>query len=406
VVVKTSVTPSSMRLHLEKPGRPKWLKKDVEKDTLIKRLEGVEYEFLVYSNVTKPLIDQNVCPFFLKTYGAAYNCNYSNILKLLATLPRPSDKLRRNMAAYLNKGQKRPAIDNVIMPSGFKSGDVDPEEELRFNMVVNEDLKNSVQDTQTVDSWIRDSRKQNVTQLKQSHWSYMFQVAVACYSLYCSDTAHNDLHIGNVFLQELPQTTEITYLVEDRVYIVKSDRKALVYDYDRAYCKALGNNPTLERPNPPLVSQNNYVANGKDFLKFMRFLYQNFVNSQDDILELFSDNDNIKDTIARVFDESSYLQEASTPLSQEWYSNLLPYPEIIRRIGALAGFRQPPKHTEVNFAVKKSMFDENGVLRKENNSSQALLLYQVNYLKNQITQLDKEIALEEARQFTASAAPL
>ena len=52
------------------------------------------------------------------------------------------------------------------------------------------------------------------------------------------------------------------------------------------------------------------------------------------------------------------------------------------------------------------MFDENGVLRKENNSSQALLLYQVKYLENQINQLDKEIALEEARQFTASAAPL
>jgi hypothetical protein len=415
-VVKTSVTPSSFRSAMNAP----WIKTNNKKNVL-DSLEGLEYEFLVYSNVIKPLIKQSVCPFFINVYGVAFNCSYNNITKLLTTYigsgtlkSQALKHLKRNLGLYLND-QKSVNVENPV-PVNEKINvkiaktiqgqkiketievnvkDIDPQNNLTFNMLITQNMRT----TSTTFQEYLDSQflTKKTKVLTPEQWSYFFQAAIGCYALFCSKVAHNDLHTSNVFLQDLSTPKEIHYQIENRVYRLNMNKIVRIYDFDRAYWEPLENNKNLK--GLEIYSQDNYVANGKDFLKLIGIFYKDFAApaDYDSIVSLFTDDDALKQQIKNVFSQSYFLREnPKTPLNKEWYKQVLPYPEIIKRLGEKAGLTITPatsvsEGTTIHFALSTKMFDGNSLLKRETTSQQNLLMYQVKNLKTKLATVEEQI---------------
>ena len=297
-------------------------------------LKGLEYEFLVYSNITKRLIDQEVCPFFVSIYGVAYNCNYEKVYNILrkattdAGVPVSDVELRfkRNIRDALTKKTRGAINDMDPLEPGL--GSIDSMAMLRFNMLVSEFMYPA-----------RTNKFENhpFDQLYVIDWTYLFQVAVACYALECSKTAHNDLHDGNVFLVDLNDMVTFTMVVQETAYTVSTDKRVALYDFDRAYCTMLGDNPFL---SPTFYSQNNYVGKSKDFMKFMGYVYKKSqADDQDRILQLFTTSQASQIELRLTWDRSMYLQDSSSVNHpQSWYEQFDDMPTIIHRIAQYGYF--------------------------------------------------------------------
>jgi hypothetical protein len=91
--------------------------------------QGLDYETKVYSDVVRPLIDDKICPNFVRFLASGNGCNYSemeNMLTLGATPMVYHDVAMRRLARNLtfirfgdqapvirNKTVKRPDINNA-----------------------------------------------------------------------------------------------------------------------------------------------------------------------------------------------------------------------------------------------------------------------------------------------------
>jgi hypothetical protein len=53
---------------------------------------------------------------------------------------------------------------------------------------------------------------------------------------------HNDLHLGNIVIEEKPEIEKITYVINDKKYTIYTKFKVYIFDFDRSYCLNLGSN--------------------------------------------------------------------------------------------------------------------------------------------------------------------
>jgi hypothetical protein len=53
---------------------------------------------------------------------------------------------------------------------------------------------------------------------------------------------HNDLHLGNIFIEERDDMEKIVYVINDKKYILYTKFKVFIFDFDRSYCQNLGDN--------------------------------------------------------------------------------------------------------------------------------------------------------------------
>ena len=61
-----------------------------------------------------------------------------------------------------------------------------------------------------------------------------------------SKMMHNDLHFGNIFIEKLNEVETITYIINNKLYILNTQYKIYIYDFDRSFAVSLGNNVLLE----------------------------------------------------------------------------------------------------------------------------------------------------------------
>ena len=88
----------------------------------------------------------------------------------------------------------------------------------------------------TLDAWlIKHKDIENI-------WYILFQICVACYSISLCKMTHNDLHLGNIFIEERDDVEKIVYVVNNKKYILYTKFKVFIFDFDRSYSQNLGPN--------------------------------------------------------------------------------------------------------------------------------------------------------------------
>jgi hypothetical protein len=165
----------------------------------------------------------------------------------------------------------RPSISNKI--DNISKYNKMPKLNYRYNMILNEQIS---------------KHSTKLTRLLQNTYTYadpkdfgkilfpiIFQIAVACYSMSLSKMVHNDLHSGNIFVEQLSDPVTSIYVINNKKYTIKSEFKVYLYDFDRSYCERFGNNPLLTGDKCEYNSQCNEYIENKDFIKSMCYFYKN-----------------------------------------------------------------------------------------------------------------------------------
>jgi len=52
-------------------------------EDIIPSISGLNYELIVYRDIIRPLVDNNICPNFIKYLASGQGCSYDDILKFL-----------------------------------------------------------------------------------------------------------------------------------------------------------------------------------------------------------------------------------------------------------------------------------------------------------------------------------
>jgi hypothetical protein len=100
----------------------------------------------------------------------------------------------------------------------------------------------------------------------------IFQIAAACYTLSLSKTVHNDLHLGNIMIDETPKN-KITYIIDDVPYAFTTNVLVKIIDFNKSYSNTLGPNPILLDPFYNQYDQNNVFVENKDIVQVLRMVY-------------------------------------------------------------------------------------------------------------------------------------
>ena len=214
-------------------------------NNILPKINGLEYEILVYKNIIKPLINYNVCPNFVKYLASGNNCTYDDLFNMIykkvdLSPEKIKECLNRNINCIKKDCKKRFAINKYVPKSYFRSDltelYIDTSEipkSYGFNIILNEILpKKSV----TFDAWLVKST--NINDI----WLILFQICVACYTMSLCKMTHNDLHLANIVLEEKRGMETITYVINDKKYTLYTNFKVYIFDFDRSFCQNLGPN--------------------------------------------------------------------------------------------------------------------------------------------------------------------
>ena len=275
-------------------------------------LIALNYELQVYRDVIKPLINNNICPNFVRFISSGEGCSYDDLLNFLTGKLEFNGKLLnnqeckqnldRNIYIIKNQDNSRPAIQNV---NGRKITYLD-KLNLKYNMILNENIKNAT----TLFDWIKIFNTDISTNLVE-FWNILFQACYACYCMSLSKMVHNDLHSGNIFIEDLKKPVQMVYVVNGNKILIETRYKALIYDFDRAYVERLGRNKMIEGGNCSIASQCNIYIENKDIVKILCYVYNNVpYELKSQILKLISNSPDEIREIKNVYELSRcFLQE-------------------------------------------------------------------------------------------------
>jgi hypothetical protein len=151
-------------------------------DRLRDVLTGYENECVVYAGFIGPIVNRNVCPFFLKLIGVAYNCPLENLVNRVTSR-------RRIERVYPN------FTDQIL-----------------FNALVLQDIRHL---PFTVS------------------WMNLLQVAIACLAMQYSQLTHNNLSVDTVKLVRQPHD-RVLYQVNTLVLELTCEHHVVVTRFDKA----------------------------------------------------------------------------------------------------------------------------------------------------------------------------
>ena len=259
-------------------------------------LDGLNYEILIYRDLIKPLIDTHICSNFVLFINAGLRCSYYDLLNFLKGNLRKNgriltdseciDNLNRNIHIISKQLNKRPEIQNTT--NLFKGEiDISKNQNYKFNMILNTNVSSSIK----FNKWISDVFNNDINNNIEEFWNILFQICYACYCMSLSKMVHNDLHSGNVFIQDLKMKVELIYIINNEPVIIKTRYKAIVYDFDRGFSSRFGINNLNVGNNCIYGSQCNTYIENKDIIKIICYVHGNISNIlKNEILNLLSGN--------------------------------------------------------------------------------------------------------------------
>jgi len=399
-----------------------------ERPIKLRTLISLEYENRIYTEVVKPLIDKNICPHFIRIFNHSDDYKYEDLKKLLPGINEKN--LKRNIVYIFTFSKNRPSItsDKDSIPEDivknytnllttfsanedrrllwlaadsntrnysdrqflFENIDFN---KLKFSFILTQAI--NISNTNTFSYFLEELNKQTIEVQKSTVYDFyvlLFQICYALYALYLSKCAHNDLHLGNIWITERPEPVKTRYVVGPNQYEITSKYCARLYDFDRAYCTRFGNNLILtdnrqefehvENRNGLCSYANscNEVVNAKDFMKvILNLIYGansfnppnllGIKNYVDILFELAIDKKDAntfsawKDYI-NPKKKNNYVQMVKIP--KVAFENCFPYETILENIYSQINISQEDKnynsYLPVNqiFECDKLRFDSDG----------------------------------------------
>lgn len=192
--------------------------------------KGLEYEARVYEEVIKPLLDNKICPHFVRSYGRVKYCTYNQLLDMAKKANIKEENFQRNMSRIWGDMKSRPALDkNKKMKPNLIYPYVD---EFTFQYLMSERVRGPI-----YEDWLDEN--QSDKQILRS----IFQLLYTQYCMHAFGIVHNDLHFKNIFVVKT-DPVDVRYIIGDKVYDFCNVVYTLkVYDFDSTYTKKLGTNP-------------------------------------------------------------------------------------------------------------------------------------------------------------------
>ena len=256
------------------------------------------YDFMVYKNVIKPLLDYKITPHFLRYYRISEGIPAVNYIKELQNIDNTitEQQIGRNLWYMITTTPNRPSINKSYNPFATNNEQFFLSTNQMTNLLINYidlmviDSNNSLNLYEYLQANFPPEKP--ITEDKKSElFIIYFQVLQALYALYLSNTIHNDLHSGNIYVTKRPQSKKIKYNINGQEYNIQTNICIRIYDFDRAYSIRLGNNPILIHSSlSTTFSQNNQVVILKDFIKFYCYINNYFsdnnIPNKDEVLPL------------------------------------------------------------------------------------------------------------------------
>jgi len=319
-------------------------------------LKGLNYELDVYKDVIRPLIDYNICPNFVKYLASGKKCTYENLLNILKNNLNNFDidkiklLLNRNLNCIYDLCSSRFAIDNdndIIDDDKIR-----PSNSFRYNIILNEQTpKGSIK----FGTFLRNNDKQKFS----FFLPIIFQIFTACYAMSLSKMVHNDLHAGNIFIEQLDKEDIFEYCINNNRYKIKTKYKVFLYDFDRSYVERFGNNEILTDALCNGSSQCNTYIENKDILKILCYIY-NKVNI-DILLSTITDN---KEKLKELLDSYSFdcffyeIPHYSDNVS--FFKNFNSSEKIVENVGKILTLSKQKVKKENIYVLNKEFFNGNG----------------------------------------------
>lgn len=309
------------------------------------------YEYYVYIEKVKNLLDKNVNPHYVKILGGVRDTSFDNLFNFVRdkqSFPKiTDDQLRLNFTDnlikmcrslknresltkdtkssfindpiyYESSGLQTPLYENIytnILPKA-RYGFILTERVKLMNNVVNFNQFNKLEIGESIffkdfmvvfNNTLRldttQSNKQTVTRLL---YMFLFQIVSACYALSLSGVNHNDLHNGNIIIKRI-ESRKNEYNIDGKKFTIYTNYTAMIYDFDRAICENYDNklNRLIFKP----INLLNNINDRKDIIKVFFTIYHtlsvipiaNRNRIDEEILEVITPEGEEIDTIKNYF---------------------------------------------------------------------------------------------------------
>ena len=278
------------------------------------------YEYYIYMDKIKPLLEKNVNPHFIKVLGGKIDVSVQNLKRYILDKAITRNDLVKNTTLGIN-ACKVNMLDNFIymlhelntrksltkntlssslvgnpvyfFPSGAPKSLYNNMSvvlnDAKYGFILTEGVDVGTVDTFTdflnlplnksvfVSRFNRMVRKHaNRAEIMPYAYYLYFQIFSACYAMYLSGINHNDLHSSNMWIKKTePHINE--YHLGNKVYRVLVDYKIMVYDFDSSYCESYNNLKPYNNIFSQFSQNNPAVRNSlflfKDILKVSLELY-------------------------------------------------------------------------------------------------------------------------------------
>jgi hypothetical protein len=356
--LKYYVTPASWKeLYLRTRGR------DANFQVGYEEVLALNYEMLVYEYVVKPLIDRDICPHFIRIFSHSRYCSFADLTRMY---PQPF-RIKRSVAYMFNNWRDRPAVTDPVLDSDphILAIAIFPADQLQYSIIMNQAIDPTT--TKTMRKFVEELILTPTPAKRLEVVISLFQCAYACYALYLSGTAHNDLHNGNVWVTRRPERKNVKYTVDGVEYKFQGIGVcARLYDFDHSYTKSIGKNLLIEGELCAQSSQCNYVTSAKDFIKLICYVYRAL--GEDWLVELFCSGADIAFWKGIYGQPECFLTSApNVAIPESAYSRAFTYPQIIGNIYAkyvklLGGTAPTPTTFNMQYSLAATMFDSRGKL--------------------------------------------
>lgn len=316
------------------------------------------YEYYVNTLVIKPLTDFSINPHFVKYLGGQLNVPFDKLVYYLADKTGIHiNEIAYNLSKNVNYLIQEQVVDPIEVITQNKIAQDTDASKLRYGFIITEglvkadnyfdigDLEKMENNTCiTFNELLENFDGDNFDFFHNTVMKLLFQVATACYALFLSRTAHNDLHPNNIMIKKIPTRINM-YNIDGNVYKQETDIMALLFDWDRSYVEGF-DNPALT-PELRYANQTNDLIQQRDFIKLCCHVYKYLEeNIRDLLLNILAVNDKGKQMLKERFieanctlirvkpeDEEEKKYDYNQPsISQAEFENIRTLPDIIQRL--------------------------------------------------------------------------
>lgn len=236
----------------------------------INNIEGIKYEVKVYRDIIDKIIERKQSPNFVRFIGYG-DCPMNSIDYI--NLPAMKANIRELYGRDYIKDNKDSNIGILVTEK--------PKNVMSFSMFASQ------------------ADKEDMLQV-------IFQIIYSLAVMQKYRLIHNDLHFGNILVQNIGSKTRY-YKVGRTVYKITTPYQALIFDWDLSYSDELGKNKKISMENDVYCGQTNICNRFSE--KFDLYMFMCLLNISPSYSKLPSEmkKEFFKDTLYSKKEKQSYI---------------------------------------------------------------------------------------------------